>query len=170
MRDVLSINWLQNLFPPRNGQLRSKCNYQGSIVLLVGGHSIHITPRVVAHTSSQKILIIRLTPYSPQISQPLELRVFSLFKILVQREQKAKGMKGETLKIYRAVLVFYKATRIPMVRSSFLRAGFRLNPDSLFAPVEVIPAVVLDRIVAPEILLEQFIVAESHEPPASRNN
>jgi hypothetical protein len=34
-------------------------------------------------------------------------------------------MKGETRKIYRALLAFYKSTIILMVRWSFERAGFR---------------------------------------------
>jgi hypothetical protein len=43
-------------------------------------------------------------------------------------------LKEETLKIYRAILAFYKATVIPIVRWSFLRTIFRLNPKNLLAP------------------------------------
>jgi hypothetical protein len=45
--------------------------------------------------------------------------------------------------MYRVLLAFYKATIVPMVKWSFLRAGFRLNPDNLMDPVTVIPSQIL---------------------------
>jgi hypothetical protein len=66
-------------------------------------------------------------------------------------------MKGEALKIYRAMLAFYKATIIPMVRWSFVPAGFRLNPKNLLAPLTVTPADVFARIAMPEIGLEDYV-------------
>jgi hypothetical protein len=65
---------------------------------------------------------------------------------------------------------FGNAIIIPMARWSVLQAGFRLNPDNLFAPLEVILAVVPDRIAAPQIPLDEFIAADRHETAASRNN
>jgi hypothetical protein len=41
-------------------------------------------------------------------------------------------LKGEMLKIRRAILAFYKASIIPTAIWSFLRAGFRLNPKKIF--------------------------------------
>jgi hypothetical protein len=60
------------------------------------------------------------------------LGVFGIFKALYKTESKVKGLKGETLKIYRALAAFHKSTIIPMVRWSFVRAGFRRNPNNLF--------------------------------------
>jgi hypothetical protein len=62
------------------------------------------------------------------------LRVFVIFKVLYKKENKVKGLKGETLKIYRAFAALDKSAIIPMVRWIFIRAGFRLNPHNLFAP------------------------------------
>jgi hypothetical protein len=79
-------------------------------------------------------------------------------------------MKGEMLKIYRAILAFYKATIIPMVRWSFVRAGFRLNPENLYAPLTMTPADVLARIAKPEVGLEDDIFGAPPEVllPAAR--
>jgi hypothetical protein len=77
--------------------------------------------------------------------------------MLSQREAKTHKMKGEMLKIYRAILAFRKATIIPMVRWSFARAGFRLNPKNLLAPLTVTPAHVLAQIAMHEIGLEDYV-------------
>jgi hypothetical protein len=75
------------------------------------------------------------------------------FKSLTKRSQK---LKGATLKIYRTLLVFDKVAIIPMVRWSFLRAGFRLNPDNLLDPLTVIPSQVLNRIATLEMTLADY--------------
>jgi hypothetical protein len=116
MTEVRLTDWLQNLFIQRNAALRAKMDYTAPIILLVDGHATHITPRVVAFASSQQIILIKLVPHSSYISHPLDLWVFGVFKMLCQHEQKTKGMKGDTLTMYRGVLAFYKATIIPMVR------------------------------------------------------
>jgi hypothetical protein len=63
------------------------------------------------------------------------------------------------------LLAFYKATIIPVVRWSFLRAGFRLNPDVLSDPLTVISGQVLNRIAIPEMTLTDYIFHESFESP-----
>jgi hypothetical protein len=74
-------------------------------------------------------------------------------------------MKRETLKIYRVILAFYKAIIIPMMRWSFVGAGFRLNPKNLLAPLTVTPADMLARIVMPEIGLEDYVFGALSEVP-----
>jgi hypothetical protein len=74
-------------------------------------------------------------------------------------------MKGETLKIFRAILAFYKATIIPVMKWSFVWAEFRLNPKNLFAPLTVTPADVLARIAIPQIGLEDYIFGATPEGP-----
>jgi hypothetical protein len=68
-----------------------------------------------------------------------DLCAFGIFKFLYRTENKVKGMKGDILKIYRAIPAFYRATIIPMVRWNFISAGFRLHPNSLFVLLTVIP-------------------------------
>jgi hypothetical protein len=101
---------------------------------LIGGYASHITPRVVAYVSSQRIILIRLVAHSSHISQSLDLCVFSRFKILYKKEYQTPRLKEEMLKIYRAILAFYNAMIIPIVRWSFLWAGFHLNPKIFLFP------------------------------------
>jgi hypothetical protein len=95
----------------------------------------------------------------------LDLFGFSVFRNLYNREAKTPEIKGETLKIYRAILAFYKATIIPMARWSFIQAGFRLNPKNLLAPLTVAPADVLARIALPEIGFEDYVFGAPPEVP-----
>jgi hypothetical protein len=90
-----------------------------------------------------------------------------LLKVLYKKEPKTQHLRGETLKIYRALAAFYKATIIPMVRWSFCRAGFSLNPENLLAPVRVRPDEVLGRIALPEITLEELTSLEPNGTAAS---
>jgi hypothetical protein len=78
--EKLFIDWLQTRFIPRIGNLRTKLNYSGPIILLIDGHASHITPRIVAFTGSAQIVLIRLVAHSSHIGQPLDLCVFGLFE------------------------------------------------------------------------------------------
>ena len=167
MTEVLFIDWLETMFVPRMVYLRRKFDYQGPVLLVLDGHSTHVTPRVTAYAGSRQIIVLLLVPHSSHLTQPLDLCVFGLFKILYKKERKVAEMKGETLKIYRALCAFYKATIIPMVRWSFSRAGFRLDPHNLFAPLTVNPAEVLDRLKVPDISLESFVSLGQEEDLSS---
>jgi hypothetical protein len=74
-------------------------------------------------------------------------------------------MKGETRKIYRVLLAFYKSTIIPMVRWSFEWAGFRLNSDNLLSPLTVDPTPVLDWFDVPELPFDDpFVYSDQLDP------
>jgi hypothetical protein len=94
--EVLFVEWLKTIFLLRIENLRAKANYAGSIVLRLDGHSTHVTECVIAFARSERILIIRLVPYSSHLSQPLDLCTFGLFKILYVKEQKRKKLKGKS--------------------------------------------------------------------------
>jgi hypothetical protein len=75
-------------------------------------------------------------------------------------------MKGETRKIYRALLSFYKSIIIPMIRWSFVRAGFFLKPENLLGPVGVNVTRVLERIEVPELPVDEaFMYPETIDLP-----
>jgi hypothetical protein len=74
-------------------------------------------------------------------------------------------LKGEILKTYRALAVFHKSTTLPMAWWSFVREGFRLNPDNSFAPVALHPETVIERISLPEISLQEYVELEILRPP-----
>jgi hypothetical protein len=110
-------------------------------------------------------IMIRIVAHSSPLAQPLDLCVFGLFQIFYRKERQSKGMKGETRKIYRALLAFYKSTIIPMVRWSFERAGFRLNSDNLLSPLTVDPTRVLDRLDVPELPFDDAFVYPDQPDP-----
>jgi hypothetical protein len=76
-----------------------------------------------------------------------------------KKENKVKGLKGDTLKVYCAIAAFYKSTVVQMVRCSFMRAGFRLDA--------VHPERVPDRISISEIALEKYVTPETLRPSLS---
>jgi hypothetical protein len=144
------------MFLVRINYLRQKFACEGPVILLVDGHSIHIT-RVIAFCGANRIILVRLVPYSSHISQPLDLCVFGIFKISIKKKR-TKGMKGRTRKIYRALLSLYKSTITPMIRRSFVRAGFFLKPENLLCPVGVNGTRVLERIEVPELLVDEALM------------
>jgi hypothetical protein len=104
-----------------------------------------------------------LVPHSSHISQPLDFCVFGTFKILYKKE---KQTKGETGKTYRTLLSFYKSTTIPMIRWSFVGAGFFLKPENLLGPVGVNGTKVLERIELPELPVDEaFMYSETIDLP-----
>jgi hypothetical protein len=109
--------------------------------------------------------MIRLVAHSSHLAQPLDLRVFGLFKIFYRKEKQSKGVKGEARKTYRALLAFYKSTIIPMVRWSFERAGFRLDSDNLLSPLTVDPTAAFDRLDVPELPFDDaFVYTDQLDP------
>jgi hypothetical protein len=137
--EVLFIDWLDTIFLPRISELRLKFDYDGPSILIVDRRSTHVTPRVIALCGARNVITIRLVAHSSHLAQPLDLCVFGLFKIFYRKERQSQGMKGETRKIYRALLAFCRITIIPTVRWSFEQAGFRLNSDNLMSPLTVDP-------------------------------
>jgi hypothetical protein len=133
--EVLFIDWFDTIFLPRISELRRKFDYDGPGILIVDGHSAHVTPRVIALCGALNGIIIRLAAHSSHLAQPLDLCVFGLFKIFYRTERQSKAMQGETQKIYRALLAFCKSAITPMVRWSFERRGFRLNWTHCSYPV-----------------------------------
>jgi hypothetical protein len=156
--EILFIDWFDTIFLPRISELRRKFDYDGQGNLIADGHSRHVTPRVIALCGARNVIMIRLVAHSSHLAQPLDLCVFGLFKIFYRKERQSKGMKGETRKIYRALLAFYKTAIIPMVRWSFERAGFRLNSDNLLSPLTVDPTPILDRFDVPELPFDDAFV------------
>jgi hypothetical protein len=78
--------------------------------------------------------------------------------MIYSKERQSKGMKGETKKMYRVLVAFYKATIIPMVRWSFERAGFLLDLNDIRNPVQIEPSRVLGRFAVPELELDDAFI------------
>jgi hypothetical protein len=82
-------------------------------------------------------MLIRVVAHSSRISPPLDLSDFGIFKCLEKKERPTKGMKGETWKIYTALLSFGKSTIIPMVGWSFGRVDVFFRRENLLGHVGV---------------------------------
>jgi hypothetical protein len=164
--ETLSIDWIEMVFLVRINYLRQKFACEGTTIFLVDGYSTYVTARVIALCGANRIIVIRLVPHTSHMSQPLDFCVFGSFKILEKKEKQTKGMKGETRKIYRAVLSFYKSTSIPMIRWSFVRTGFFVKPENLLGPVGVNGTRVLERIEVPELPIDKvFVYPETIDLP-----
>jgi hypothetical protein len=162
----LSTDWIEIVLVVRINYLRQKLADEGPVILLVDGHSTQVIPRVIVFGGTNRIFLMRLAPHSSHISQPLDLCLFWIFKILCKKENQTKGMKGETRKIYRAPLSFYKSTIIPMIRWSFVRAGLFLKPENLLGAVGANRTRVLERIEVPELPVDEaFMCPETIDLP-----
>jgi hypothetical protein len=158
INEVLFIDWIENVFLTRINCLRSKMNYNGKVVLIVDGHASHVTPRVVAFAASQDIILIRLVAHSSHIAQPLDFCLFGMFKLTYKKEKQTQQFTGETKKLYKALLAFYKSTILPIVRHSFARAGILLHLGDMMGAVHIDSKVVLDRLVTPQIPVDETFV------------
>jgi hypothetical protein len=165
MAEVLFIDSPLTVFLPRVETQRQRKQYNGPVVLLLDGHAVHVTPRVIASAGSEKITIIQLVAHSSHMT-PLDMCLRNLQDIL-KKEDEVKGLKGETLKMYRAITALYKSTIVQMVRWSFIRAGFLLKAQNLFGQVTVHPEGLLDRISVSEITLEEYVTPETLRPSLS---
>jgi hypothetical protein len=98
-------------------------------------------------------------PDSSLFGPPSEFCLFGAFKVLYKKEKKMEKMKVETLKMYRAMSAFYKATVIQVVRWSSNTAASQLNLNECVAPLTVNPQDVLERITRPECTLEALSIS-----------
>jgi hypothetical protein len=88
--ETLFVGRIEMVFLVRINYFRQKFAYEGPVILLVDGHSTHVTPRVIAFCAAKRIILIRLVSHSSHISQPLNLCVFEIFKILDQKRSSRK--------------------------------------------------------------------------------
>jgi hypothetical protein len=101
--EILFIDWFDTIFLRRISELRRKFDYDGPSILIVDGHSTHVTyvtPRVIALCGARNVIMIRLVAHLLHLAQPFDLCVFGSFKIFYRKERQSKRMKGKTQKIY----------------------------------------------------------------------
>jgi hypothetical protein len=82
--------------------------------------------------------------------------------LILYKERKSKAMKGETRKMCRALLAFYKGTIIPTIRWSFERAEFLLDLENIRNPVQIVPSSVLGRTGASDIEIDDSFISLDH--------
>jgi hypothetical protein len=103
--ETLFTGWIEMVLLMRINYFYQKFAYEGPVILLVDGHSRHLTP------GSQR-LAERTALYSLGWSQIVltfrnrSIYAFSGFSRFSIKKKQTKGMKGETRKIYRALFSF----------------------------------------------------------------
>jgi hypothetical protein len=66
-----------------------------SVVVIVDGHSIYLTRRVVVVAVSRKISILRLVARASHIGQSLAPCIFGVMKMIYTHERESKWLIGE---------------------------------------------------------------------------
>jgi hypothetical protein len=88
--ETVFTDWIEMMFLVRINYLRQKFAYEGPVIVLVDGHSTHVTPWAIAFCGANRIILVRLVPHSSHISQPLDICVFEIFKILYRKRGRRK--------------------------------------------------------------------------------
>jgi hypothetical protein len=76
IREFLFFDWFENIVLPHISELRTKFTYDGPSLLVLDGHSSHVTARVIALCAAQKVILIRLVSHLSHLSQRLDLSLF----------------------------------------------------------------------------------------------
>jgi len=98
--EILFIGWLKLIFLPKIDSLRDKFRYPGVLVLIIDGHTVRITPLLIAFVVSKDIMLVQLIVSSTDIAQR-----FGTLKAAYTQGRESKTIKEETRKIYR-ILTF----------------------------------------------------------------
>ena len=80
--DIHSIQWLTRCFEPAT---REKAD-GGYRVLILDGHSSHVTVDFINHCCQHKILLLRLIPHTSHLCQPLDVSLFGPLKHALSAE------------------------------------------------------------------------------------
>jgi hypothetical protein len=88
MTEVLFVDSLKTVFLPWIEARRQRMQYQGPAILLLDGHATQVIPRVLAYSSSLRIIIIQLVAHSSHLTQPLDLCVCGFFNVLCKGKTK----------------------------------------------------------------------------------
>jgi hypothetical protein len=91
--EIFFIEWIEAMFRVQINELRQQFGEKGAEILLVFGFSRQVTPRATVSCGAN---------HNSYISQPLDLCLFGIFRILFEKEKQAKRMKGETRPIHAA--------------------------------------------------------------------
>jgi hypothetical protein len=138
--DTLGFEWLKTSFEPFTRQFRnSRC------LLLIDGHSSHITSRYIAFCITHKIDLFCLPPHSSHLTQPLDLSIFSPLKTALTLEVD-RIFRNSTARLPRVewVEAFIKARdkafRRPSIISGFQKGGiYPFNPEILLSTLDPPP-------------------------------
>jgi hypothetical protein len=118
--DWIGFEWLKTHFQPF---VSKSANSQH--LLIIDGHSSHVTARFIAYCITSKIDLFLLPPHSLHKTQPLDLSIFGLLKTAINLEVD-RIFRHSTMRLPRVEWTSaYIKARARCFRPSSIESGFR---------------------------------------------
>jgi hypothetical protein len=118
--DLIGFEWLKSHFQPfvsRTSNLRH--------LLIIDGHSSHVTARFIAYCITSKIDLFLLPPHSSHKTQPLDLSIFGPLKTAINLEVD-RIFRHSTMRLLRVEWTSaYIKARARCFKPSSIESGFR---------------------------------------------
>jgi hypothetical protein len=138
--DLIGFEWLKTHFQP----LVSKST-DSRYLLIIDGHSSHVTARFIAYCITSKIDLFLLPPHSSHKTQPLDLSIFGPLKTAINLEVD-RIFRHSTMRLPRVewTLAYIKA-RARCFKPSSIESGFRkagiypFDPETLLSTLTLPP-------------------------------
>jgi hypothetical protein len=115
--------WTESILIPEIRRRRDETGYIGVVILILDGCSCHTTDYFEDECLNENIVPIFLAPHSSDQCQPLDLLIFSLQKLFIQRIRPAKDSTTQTKEIIKILDSWQQATTPSNITASFKRAG-----------------------------------------------
>lgn len=138
--DTLGYEWLISQFQPFISQFSNS-----RTLLLIDGHSSHLTERFIAFCIKSNIDLFLLPPHSSHLTQPLDLSIFGPLKTALTLEVD-QIFRNSTYRLPKVewVEAFIKARtkafRSPSIISGFEKGGiYPFNPEILLSTLDPSP-------------------------------
>jgi hypothetical protein len=132
--DLIGFEWLKSHFQPFVSRT-SNSRY----LLIIDGHSSHVTARFIAYCITSKIDLFLLPPYSLYKIQPLDLSIFGPLKTAINLEVDRIFRYSTTRLLYVEWTSAYIKARARCFRPSSIESWFRkagiypFNPEILLS-------------------------------------
>jgi hypothetical protein len=136
--DLIGFEWLKTYFQPF---VSKSTDLQH--LLIIDGHSSHVTARFIAYCITSKIDLFLLPLHSSHKTQPLDLSIFGLLKTAINLEVD-RIFRYSTIRLPRVewTLAYIKA-RARCFRPSSIESGFRKAGIYLFDPEILLSTITL---------------------------
>ena len=148
--DELGFEWLQQIFDPY-----SRAQIKGSHRLLIlDGHSSHLTPQFDRYCTEQNIVPLRMPPHASHLLQPLDVGCFSVLKSAYGKQAEERMRLGINHIDKPDFLRAYMIARNSTYTVDSIQSGFRATGIHPFNPSKV--------------LSQLHLVVNTYTPPESR--
>jgi hypothetical protein len=132
--DLIGFEWLKTHFQPFVSRTSNSRH-----LLIIDGHSSHVTARFIAYCITSKIDLFLLPPHSSHKTQPLDLSIFGPLKTAINREVD-RIFRHSTTRLPRIEWTSaYIKARVRCFKPSSIESGFRkagiypFNPEILLS-------------------------------------